>query len=174
LFFYNQQMAGKKGRSGGSRSNAGGKRIGAGRKEGAIDIMPRERHSEPNVNGMTTRKWAYAEQALKHAARMLDILVEIAEDTEQAGSARVAAADKILDRALGKAPAHVDISAIRHTEIVYRSAEQIRQECLARGVPPILLDHMKLGSNGSDQGQAEIDGEATDVTPTAPQGNDGA
>ena len=34
--------------------------------------MPRERHSEPNVNGLTTRKWFYAEKALRHAERMLD------------------------------------------------------------------------------------------------------
>ena len=111
-------MAGKKGmKGGGARPNSGGARKGAGRppgitgtpgkKEGTVDVMPREL-------SITERKWAYAEQALKHAARMLDILVEIAEDTEQSGSARVAAADKILDRALGKAPAHVDISAIRY------------------------------------------------------------
>jgi hypothetical protein len=96
-------------------------------------VMPREL-------SITERKWYYAEKALRHAERMLNILVEIAEDTEQSGSARVAAADKILDRALGKAPAHVDISAIRHTEIVYRSAAEIRQALIDRGAPAILLD----------------------------------
>ena len=32
-------------------------------------------------------------------------------------------------------------ASVRHTEIVYRSAEEIRQELLARGVPPVLLDY---------------------------------
>jgi hypothetical protein len=137
-------MAGKKGmKGGGARPNSGGARKGAGRppgitgtpgkKEGTVDVMPREL-------SITERKWYYAEKALRHAARMLEILVEIAEDTEQSGSARVAAAGKILDRALGKAPAHVDISAIRHTEIVYRSAAEIRQALIDRGAPAILLD----------------------------------
>jgi hypothetical protein len=42
---------------------------------------------------------------------------------------------------MGKAPQHIDTSAVRHTEIVYRSAEEIRQELLARGVPQVLLDY---------------------------------
>ena len=51
---------------------------------------------------------------------MLDVLVEVAEDVEAPAAARVSAAGKILDRALGK-PKHVDVSALHHTEIVYRS-----------------------------------------------------
>jgi hypothetical protein len=43
---------------------------------------------------------------------MLGVLVDIAEHG-QSESARVNAADKILDRALGKAPQHVDLSALR-------------------------------------------------------------
>jgi hypothetical protein len=101
--------------------------------------MPRERHSEPNINGMTTRKWAYAEKALKHAERALDVLVDVMEHSES-DSARVSASKEILDRALGKAPQHVDIDALRHTEIVYRSAEEIRKALIDRGAPAILLD----------------------------------
>jgi len=52
---------------------------------------------------------------------MLDVLVEVAEDVEAPAAARVSAAAKILDRALGKAPEHSDVSALHHTEIVYRS-----------------------------------------------------
>jgi hypothetical protein len=70
---------------------------------------------------------------------MLEILVDIAEHG-QSESARVNAADKILDRALGKAPQHVDVSALRHTEIVYRSAEEIRKALIDAGAPPVLLD----------------------------------
>jgi hypothetical protein len=56
--------------------------------------------------------------------------------------ARASAADKILDRALGKAPMDVDITALRHTEIVYHSAAEIRQALAERGVPPVLLDYV--------------------------------
>jgi hypothetical protein len=137
-------MAGKKGmKGGGARPNSGGARKGAGRppgitgtpgkKEGTVDVMPREL-------SITARKWFYAEKAQRHAERMLDILVEIAEDKDSNASARVSAAGKILDRALGKAPQHVDITALRHTEIVYRSAAEIRQALIDRGAPAILLD----------------------------------
>ena len=70
---------------------------------------------------------------------MLDVLVEVAEDVEAPAAARVSAAAKILDRALGK-PKHIDVSALRHTEIVYRSAAEIRQELINEGVPEVLLD----------------------------------
>jgi hypothetical protein len=71
---------------------------------------------------------------------MLEVLVDIALNGESE-AARVAAAAKVIDRAMGKAPQHVDVTALRHTEIVYRSAEEIRQELLARGVPKVLLDY---------------------------------
>lgn len=50
---------------------------------------------------------------------------------------RLGAMKEILDRTFGKSPQHVDIAAIKHTEIVYRSAAEIRQELLARGVPQV-------------------------------------
>ena len=50
------------------------------------------------------------------------------EDVEAPAAARVSAAAKVLDRALGKAPEHVDVTALHHTDIVYRSAEELRQE----------------------------------------------
>ena len=89
-------MAGKKGmKGGGARPNSGGARKGAGRppgitgtpgkKEGTVDVMPREL-------SITERKWFSAEKALRHAERMLDILVEIAEDKDSHASARVSAA----------------------------------------------------------------------------------
>ena len=114
-------------------------RVPGGRTEGAIDIMPRERSPNGSPSSLTTRKWAYAEKALQHAELMLEILVDIAEHG-QSKSARLNAANKILDRALGKAPQHVDVSALRHTEIVYRSAEEIRKALIDAGAPPVLLD----------------------------------
>ncbi len=129
-------MVGMKGRSGGPRANSGGAREGAGRPLGVGDATLRPARLIP-----VEQKWAYAEKALQHAERMLEVLVEIAEHGESE-AARVSAADKVLDRALGKAPAHIDITALRHTEIVYQSAAQIRQEIAARGVPPALLDYV--------------------------------
>jgi len=78
---------------------------------------------------------------------MADVLVAVAEDVEAPAAARVSAVGKILDRALGKAPEHGDVSALHHTEIVYRSAAQIRQELLDRGVPEVLLDSSPKDAN---------------------------
>ena len=66
------------------------------------------------------------------------IMVDIAVNgTSEA--VRLAAADKVIDRAMGKAPAHIDITAMRHTDIVYQSAEELRAEFRkaleAEGVP---------------------------------------
>jgi ppGpp synthetase/RelA/SpoT-type nucleotidyltranferase len=94
----------------------------------------------PREHTITTRKWAYAEHALQYAHEMLDRMVDLARNA-QSEQVRLMAQDKILDRAMGKAPQHIDTSAVRHTEIVYRSAEEIRQELLARGVPQVLLDY---------------------------------
>jgi hypothetical protein len=49
---------------------------------------------------------------------------------------------EILDRALGKAPQHIDTTALRHTEIVYQSAAEIRKVLAGRGLPPALLEHL--------------------------------
>ena len=54
-----------------------------------------------------------------------------------------------FDRAFGKAPQHIDITALRHTEIVYHSAEEIRQELIAEGVPKALLD-LKVEEDDSE------------------------
>jgi hypothetical protein len=45
---------------------------------------------------------------------------------------------------MGKAPAHIDITALRHTDIVYQSAEELRAEIRRaieeEGVPRALMD----------------------------------
>jgi hypothetical protein len=87
-----------------------------------------------------SQKWKYAERALQYADEMLDILVAIARDGET-DAVRAAAADKVIDRAMGKAPAHIDTTAVRHTEIVYRSAQEIRQE---------LINRVRVRSHGID------------------------
>ena len=134
-------MVGKPGRSGGARVGAGappgsgGAREGAGRPPGVGDTTSSAaRVLRPE------QKRAFAENALQYAEDALNTMVAIMRDPEAPASALIMAADKILNRALGKAPAHIDITALRHTEIVYRSAEEIRAALLGRGLPPALLD----------------------------------
>jgi hypothetical protein len=131
-------MAGQKGRSGG-----GGKRKGAGRPKGAVDAQPRFRIAK----SLSLQKWEFAKHALQYADEALDGMAKIARDVEAPEAARLSAASKILDRALGKAPEHGDVTALRHTEIVYRSAAEIRQELINRGVPEVLLDYSSKDSN---------------------------
>ena len=129
-------MVGTKGHSGGARPNTGGARENAGRPPGSGDgTLSAARLIPP------AQKWAFAEKALRHADRALEVLVEIMEHGESE-AARVSAAAKILDRALGKAPQHIDTTALRHTEIVYHTPAEIRQALAERGVPPVLLDYV--------------------------------
>jgi hypothetical protein len=128
-------MVGQPGRSGGAREGAGRPSGGeGGRTEGAVDVLPRDRYSIIN------RKWSLAERALEYAEEALLGMVKLMRSAESE-AVRLAAQDQILDRVFGKAPQHIDVPALRHTEIVYRSAEEIRQELLARGVPKVLLDY---------------------------------
>ncbi|MGO8924148.1 MAG: hypothetical protein ACLQF4_14580 [Xanthobacteraceae bacterium] len=113
-------------------------REGAGRPPGTPDSTLAPARIIP-----TAEKWGFAEKALRHAEDMLDVLVHIAKYGESE-SARVTAADKVLDRAMGKAPQHIDVTALRHTDIVYQSAEELRQELRKaleeEGVPRALMD----------------------------------
>jgi hypothetical protein len=40
---------------------------------------------------------------------------------------------------------HVDVTAMRHTEIVYHTAAEIRQALADCGVPPVPLDYRLMG-----------------------------
>ena len=137
-------MSGVKGRSGGARPGSGPKpgahrdrSNGNGRQPGALDKSLSPARIIPRAE-----KWNFAEYSLAHAYSMIDILVHIAKTGTNEG-VRVMAADKVLDRAVGKAPATIDISAKRHQDIEYRSAEdraKIRAAIEAEGVPRALLD----------------------------------
>ena len=70
----------------------GGRREGAGRKPGSKSVATKE------------QKATIGELARAHAPDALKALIEIAKQS-QSDSARVAAANSILDRAYGKAPA---------------------------------------------------------------------
>ena len=143
-------MTGQPGRSGGARTGAGrppgtGGTPGAGRPPGATDVtLSPARLLTPG------QKWKFAEKAVQYADQMLQVLVDIALNGESE-TARILAADKVIDRAMGKAPQHIDVPALRHTEIVYRSAEEIRQELLARGVPQVLLDYTPPDKSNDDK-----------------------
>jgi hypothetical protein len=131
-------MAGQKGRSG-----SGGKRKGAGRPKGAVDAQPRFRIAK----SLAVQRRKFAKNALQYVDEMLDGMAAIARDVEAPEAVRLSAASKILDRALGKAPKHGDVSALHHTEIVYRSPAEIRQELINRGMPEVLLDYSPKDSN---------------------------
>jgi transposase-like protein len=121
--------------AGDPRPGNGGAREGAGRPAGSVEKVMR-----PSKLSLAERKWDYAEKAFDYAEEALDVLAELMRSSE-VDSVKLGAVREILNRALGKAPQHIDITALRHTEIVYRSAAQIRQSLLDRGVPKVLLDY---------------------------------
>jgi hypothetical protein len=102
-------MTGQPGRSGGARTGAGrppgtGGTPGAGRPPGATDVtLSPARLLTPG------QKWKFAEKAVQYADQMLQVLVDIALNGESE-TARILAADKVIDRAMGKAPQHIDVS----------------------------------------------------------------
>ncbi|MGZ8096731.1 MAG: hypothetical protein ACXWUD_10890 [Methylosarcina sp.] len=74
------------------KTKRGGRRAGSGRK--------------PGVQNKVTR--ALKEMASEYTERALDVLVEVMEDPEAPHAARVAAADKVLDRGHGRPAITVD------------------------------------------------------------------
>ena len=84
----------------------------------------------------------------------LETMVHLMRKSKQE-SVRLMAADRILDRAIGKAPMQIDVSALRHDQIVYQSVEEIRAELVRRGVPPLLIDHLPNAEIESPPTQSE-------------------
>ena len=68
---------------------------------------------------------------------------------------KLMAADRILDRAVGRAPMQIDVSALRHEQIVYQSAAEIRAELQRRGVPLLLIEHSPDAESESPPTQLE-------------------
>jgi hypothetical protein len=118
-----------------------GQQLG-GKTKGAVDVMPRELATE--------QRWRFAEYAVQHAYEALNGMIDLMRNAENE-AVRLNAMDKILDRALGKAPLHIDVTALRHTEIVYKSADEIRAALLGRGLPPALLDLRPAEAKGNDK-----------------------
>jgi hypothetical protein len=57
-------------------------------------------------------------------------------------SVRLMAADRIITALSVRLPMNIDVSALCHEEIVYESAQQLREELQRRGVPSVLIEHM--------------------------------
>ncbi len=126
-------MSGKKGHSGGARRHAG-----------------RPRNSVRNAQD----RRALALAASEYTMEALETMVHLMRKSKQE-SVRLMAADRILDRAIGKAPMQIDVTALRHEQIVYQSVEEIRTELVRRGVPPLLIDHLPNAESESPPTQSE-------------------
>jgi hypothetical protein len=84
----------------------------------------------------------------------LDTLVKLMRKSKQ-DTVKMMAADRILDRAVGRAPMQIDVGALRHDQIVYQSAAEVRAELLRRGVPPLLIEHLPDAESESPPIQSE-------------------
>src|SRR6202035_55780 len=89
------------------------------------------------VRAAADRK-ALALAASEYTMEALDTMVRLMRKSKL-DTVKLMAADRILDRAVGKAPMQIDVSALRHDQIVYQSAAEVRAELLRRGVPPLLI-----------------------------------
>ena len=106
-------MTGQPGRSGGARTGAGrppgtGGTPGAGRPPGATDVtLSPARLLTPG------QKWKFAEKAVQYADQMLQVLVDIALNGESE-TARILAADKVIDRAMRRCAAGPSLHLYAH------------------------------------------------------------
>lgn len=113
-------------------TNRGGKRAGAGRPKTELTLPP------PPLRGSVTAQ-EFAQTAMSYSIEALHTLYHVMTNSES-DMARVSAADKILDRAVGKAPQNVDVRSVTHTNVVYKSLDDIRAALLEVGMPPLLID----------------------------------
>jgi hypothetical protein len=63
-----------------------------------------------NVRGRPKRDLDLAAEARRHAHKALKALVEIVEDQEQPSSARISAANELLNRGYGSSPRAIDVN----------------------------------------------------------------
>lgn len=101
------------------------------RPKGTHDKAPRPPRAG---RALPENRNAIAEYARRHAYEALNVLVDIMNNSESAAM-RVSAANRILKRLSGKVPKQIDTSAIKHTEIVYRTVDEIKREIARRGLP---------------------------------------
>lgn len=75
----------------------------------------------PNPGGRPREVAGVRELAREYTTEALSTLKTIMEDAEQPASARVAAANSLLDRGYGKAPQHISADLTHRWESVARS-----------------------------------------------------
>jgi hypothetical protein len=96
------------------KTKRGGKRPGAGRKAGTPNKATRE----------------LKEIAREHTEAAIKTLVAVMEDTEAPPAARVAAADKLLDRGHGRPAVHLEPVEVNITPIPWEELREIRKKSM--------------------------------------------
>jgi hypothetical protein len=96
------------------KTKRGGKRPGAGRKAGTPNKATRE----------------LKEIAREHTEAAIKTLVAVMEDTEAPPAARVAAADKLLDRGHGRPAVHLEPVEVNITPIPWKELREIRKKSM--------------------------------------------
>jgi hypothetical protein len=96
------------------KTQRGGKRPGAGRKAGTPNKATRE----------------LKEIAREHTEAAIKTLVAVMEDTEAPPAARVAAADKLLDRGHGRPAVHLEPVEVNITPIPWDELREIRKKSM--------------------------------------------
>ena len=109
----------------------GEKRTG-GRPKGAKDKKPRQR-----VATQAPGFGIVAELARTHSLPAIRKLAYLMEHAKQE-TLQFAAAVALLDRAWGRPPQAVQVSAQHTAQVTYHSSEEIRQVILKRGLAPLL------------------------------------
>jgi hypothetical protein len=99
------------------------------------------------------------EAALAHTPRAIEVLAEVMNDTKTPPATRVMAADKIMDRALGKAPQQVDVKGEKRDLLEYSIADLVA------------IAYQRGMQGGSIEGESEEgrkEGLASHVVPDSP------
>jgi hypothetical protein len=98
------------------KTKRGGKRPGAGRKAGTLNKATRE----------------LKEIAREHTEAAIKTLVAVMEDTQAPPAARVAAADKLLDRGHGRPAVHLEPVEVNITPIPWDELREIRRKSMEK------------------------------------------
>ena len=94
----------------------------------------------PNSIRAAADRKALALAASEYTLEALEVMVKLMRKSK-IDTVKLMAADRILDRAVGRAPMQIDVGALRHDEIVYQTAAEVRAELERRGVPLLLIEH---------------------------------
>ena len=140
-------MASKKnGGDGQPGAGNGDEQRGPGRPHGAKDSKQRAK-VVPSDRPLNLLRWQFAEYAVQHAYEALNGMIDLMRNAESE-AVRLNAMDKILDRALGKAPLHIDVTALPTPKSSTAQLKRYATRCL--GLPPALLDLRPAAAKDDD------------------------